>query len=252
MELLIFLTAVLFFTIFSAAASLPKTWSLSSLLPNDTGPATISQVPIGAVIDHCIVPGTVALTFDDGPYIYTPQILDTLSQRGARATFFLNGVHMGNIHEYTDVMRRTIAEGHQLASHTWSHPYLSTLDHAGIVSQMTQLEDAFASIVGIIPRYMRMPFLMFNPLALSVMAELGYHVIGASIDTKDYEHDDAGQIWLSFEKFKAELNAGGTIVLAHDVHYNTVNVLVENMLNEIEARGLIRKLHPLPLPGFGF
>lgn len=119
MELLIFLTAVLFFTIFSAAASLPKTWSLSSLLPNDTGPATISQVPIGAVIDHCIVPGTVALTFDDGPYIYTPQILDTLSQRGARATFFLNGVHMGNIHEYTDVMRRTIAEGHQLASHTY-------------------------------------------------------------------------------------------------------------------------------------
>jgi hypothetical protein len=119
MHVLTFLTAVLAFTIFSAAASIPKIWSLSSLLPNDTVHATISQVPIGAVIDHCIVPGTVALTFDDGPYIYTPQILDTLSRRGARATFFLNGVLKGNIHEYADVMRRAITEGHQLASHTY-------------------------------------------------------------------------------------------------------------------------------------
>lgn len=119
MQLLTFLVTVLSFTIFSAAASIPKTWSLSSLLPNDTVHATVSQVPIGAVIDHCVVPGTVALTIDDGPYIYTPQILDTLSQRGARATFFLNGALMGNIHEYADVMRRAMAEGHQLASHTY-------------------------------------------------------------------------------------------------------------------------------------
>lgn len=103
---------------------------------------------------------------------------------------------------------------------------------------MTELEAAFLRIIGVFPTYMRTPFLMFNGLVLTAMTDLGYHVIGASIDTKDYENDDPGRNWLSFEKFRTELDAGGTIVLAHDVHENTVGILVDNMLDELEARGL--------------
>lgn len=112
---------------------------------------------------------------------------------------------------------------------------------------MTQLEEAFTRIIGFYPTYMRMPFLMFNGVALSAMADLGYHVIGASIDTKDYENDDPGMSWRSFEKFKAELNAGGSIVLAHDVHRTTVEVLVDNMLAEIRSRGLRSMFFFFPL-----
>lgn len=93
-------------------------------------------------------------------------------------------------------------------------------------------------ILGYFPSYMRVPYLMFNDAVLSAMSQLGYHVIGASIDTKDYENDDAGLIWRSFEKFRVELDTGGSIVLAHDTHFNTVEVLVDNMLEEIKARGL--------------
>lgn len=103
---------------------------------------------------------------------------------------------------------------------------------------MIQLEQAFLRIVGFYPTYMRTPYLMFNGVVLQAMADLGYHVIGASIDTKDYENDDPGRSWMSFEKFKAELDAGGNIVLAHDVHQTTVEVLVDNMLAEIGRRGL--------------
>lgn len=103
---------------------------------------------------------------------------------------------------------------------------------------MTQLEQAFLRIVGFYPTYMRTPYLMFNDVVLQAMADLGYHVIGASIDTKDYENDDPGLSWRSFEKFRAELDAGGSIVLAHDTHRTTVEVLVDNMLAEVEGRGL--------------
>lgn len=114
---------------------------------------------------------------------------------------------------------------------------------------MTKLEESFMRIIGVFPTYMRMPFLMFNDVALAAMADLGYHVIGASIDTKDYENDDPGLSWLSFEKFKAELNAGGNIVLAHDVHQTTTEVLVDNMLEEIQQRGLKSMLSfSLPVP----
>lgn len=103
---------------------------------------------------------------------------------------------------------------------------------------MTHLEEAFTSILGFYPTYMRTPFLFFNDVVLSAMSDLGYHVIGASVDTKDYENDDPAWSWRSFEKFKAELGAGGNIVLAHDVHRTTVELLVENMLAEVGARGL--------------
>lgn len=103
---------------------------------------------------------------------------------------------------------------------------------------MTQLEEAFSRILGFFPTYMRTPYLMFNDIVLTAMNDLGYHVIGASIDTKDFENDHPDLSWRSFEKFRAELDAGGTIVLAHDTHCNTVEVLVDNMLAEIEARGL--------------
>lgn len=106
---------------------------------------------------------------------------------------------------------------------------------------MTELENAFQEVVGRVPTYMRPPYLAVNSEVLSTMANLGYHVIGASIDAKDYENDNPGLILNSFEKFKAELNAGGSIVLSHDVHEQTVYTLARTMLEEIQARGLRRK-----------
>lgn len=45
----------------------------------------------GTIYYSCSVPGTVALTFDDGPHIYTQEIVDDLTTAGHRATFFQNG-----------------------------------------------------------------------------------------------------------------------------------------------------------------
>lgn len=78
-----------------------------------------SPIPYGIIITHCNSPGVVALTFDDGPYIYTGQMLDTLSQHGARVTFFLNGVNKGNIEAFPELVQRAVNEGHQLGSHTY-------------------------------------------------------------------------------------------------------------------------------------
>ncbi|KAJ5272763.1 Glycoside hydrolase/deacetylase beta/alpha-barrel [Penicillium angulare] len=196
-----------------------------------------SPIPYGIIITHCNSPGVVALTFDDGPYIYTGQMLDTLSQHGARVTFFLNGVNKGNIEAFPELVQRAVNEGHQLGSHTWNHPSLDTLSYAEIVAQMINLEDAFLRILGFYPTYMRAPFLMVTADVLAAMSALKYHVISASIDTKDYENDHPDDSWRSFEKFRAELDAGGTIVLAHDTHQTTVEILVDNMIAEIESRG---------------
>lgn len=86
--------------------------------------AILSHVPIGAVINQCTVPGTIALTFDDGPYVYTPTVLDTLAAYGAVATFFLNGVNQdgrgSGIVNFPELAQRALSEGHQLGSHTYA------------------------------------------------------------------------------------------------------------------------------------
>lgn len=93
--------------------------SISSATTLQTRPRqSTSHVPVGTVINQCTVPGTIALTFDDGPWIYTHKLLDTLAEYDAVATFFLNGINKGSITFYPDVLHRAVAEGHQLGSHT--------------------------------------------------------------------------------------------------------------------------------------
>lgn len=108
---------------------------------------------------------------------------------------------------------------------------------------MTRLESAFVASVGVVPTYMRPPYLAANDYVLGVMAELGYHVIGASVDTKDYENDHPDLIGRSVAKFNQELDQGGTIVLSHDIHEQTVRTLTHIMLEEVYERGLQRKPH---------
>ena len=77
-----------------------------------------SNVPFGALINQCVVPGTAALTFDDGPFSYTSDLLEILSAYGAPATFFLNGHCLGDVYYNSDIVQRIVNEGHQLGSHT--------------------------------------------------------------------------------------------------------------------------------------
>ncbi|KAI1843754.1 hypothetical protein JX265_001048 [Neoarthrinium moseri] len=196
-----------------------------------------SSVPVGTIISACSVPNTVALTFDDGPYIYTEELLNILSSNGVKATLFLNGQNWGSINSFTGLVQRMINDGHQVGSHTWSHADLATLDAAGVTSQMTQLEDAFSSIIGKIPTYMRPPYFSTSGVALETLGNLGYHVIHANIDTLDYNHND-DTIGVAVQNFEDGLNAGGSITLMHDVHAQTVHVLVQEAINRIKARGL--------------
>ncbi|KAL8881549.1 MAG: hypothetical protein Q9198_001267 [Flavoplaca austrocitrina] len=207
----------------------------ATTLSDQQAPAAI---PIGVAITGCIVPGTIALTFDDGPHIHTPKILNLLRDSNVKASFFVNGQNFASINEPAnqDTVRRIVNEGHLLAHHTWSHPDLATLGKADIVSQFKQLEDALFSIVGKYPTYFRAPFFSYNDLVLQTASERGYRVINANIDTKDYENLNDMQVGL--RNFRDGLNAGGSIVLAHDVHEATANTLVPGMLAEIKDRGL--------------
>src|SRR6202012_3447694 len=82
----------------------------------------------------------LAMTFDDGPSAeYTPRLLDLLKARHLKATFFLIGQ---NVQAHPELVRRIIAEGHEVGNHTWDHPQLSKLSDERATDEIEKTQDA--------------------------------------------------------------------------------------------------------------
>ncbi|WWC71124.1 uncharacterized protein I206_105077 [Kwoniella pini CBS 10737] len=124
------------------------------------------------VINNCYQSGQVALTFDDGPYIYENDVVNSLN--GGRGTFFLNGNNYVCIYDKVDEIRALSAQGHTLGSHTWSHPDLTKLSEDEINQELEKVEQAFIRILGLKPLYFRPPYGSYNDLVLNVLAQRGY------------------------------------------------------------------------------
>ena len=101
----------------------------------------------------------VSITFDDGPDLtYTPQYLNILSRYGAKATFFNLGSQVDAGEDYAALSRRCIEEGHQVASHTYSHSDLLELDDAARADEIARSLSAVSQACGISSDVIRPPY----------------------------------------------------------------------------------------------
>ncbi|KAG8769141.1 hypothetical protein FRC16_006792 [Serendipita sp. 398] len=175
----------------------------------------------GQVITKCSQSGLLALAFDDGPYQYTSTLVNTLNQAGAKATFFSTGC----IHNQAAAVKAAYNSGHQIASHTWSHPSnFGSLSASAVTQEMQKLEGALNKIIGKKPTYMRPPYLATGGNVLSTMKTLGYRVITDDIDSGDWNGLTAQQSEQRFQQ--AGTSGNGHIPLMHEVYASTVNTLV--------------------------
>lgn len=75
---------------------------------------------------------TVYLTFDDGPQPGTTDVLDVLKEQGAHATFFLTGsnaITVGGLDEQATLVKRELAEGHDIGNHCYIHKPMTKADY---------------------------------------------------------------------------------------------------------------------------
>lgn len=77
-----------------------------------------SSVEFGVNLISCTKPGTIALTYDDGPFDFTSTLLATLAPTKHKVTFFVNGANYAPIAGYASVVQAAVKAGHQIASHT--------------------------------------------------------------------------------------------------------------------------------------
>jgi len=208
----------------------------------------IGNIPYGGLgIYDCLVPGDIAFTFDDGPYNYTNDLLDKLAVYNASATFMITGNNLGKgpidtTPEWSTVITRMLAEGHQVASHTWSHQNLTDLDPTTFNNQMIYNEMAFNNIMGKFPTYMRPPYSECNDTCGDILATLGYHVTYFDLDTEGYLNDSPELIQNSKNIWDAAITGTNPatdnfLEIEHDIHYQTVYNLTDYILASMYSLG---------------
>lgn len=171
----------------------------------------------------------VALTFDDGPGPYTNKLLDILSGRGAKATFFVLGSKVaGN----AGTLQRAHKEGHQIGNHTWGHPDLSQLGPDVINGELARTSDAIRAAIGTAPNSARPPYGAMSPAVTTELAKLGMSAVLWSVDTRDWADRNSDIVCN-----RAVANARpGSIILLHDIHVSSVDA-VPCILDTLSKQG---------------
>lgn len=215
--------------------------------PSPVPTGTVPTIPFGEWIYSCNKPGDIALTFDDGPAEKTPKLIELLNAAGMKATFFLNGDNwvgdVTNNAEYTALLQKMVADGHQIGSHTFHHENLDEISADAIKSTMGKVDSWLVSAIGKKPTYMRPPyFACETSTCQSTIKELGYHMFNADLDTKDYENNTEELIGNAIKTFDDALTAADKstksfVVLMHDVHATTVDILVPAAIDTIKKLG---------------
>jgi peptidoglycan-N-acetylglucosamine deacetylase len=81
------------------------------------------------------------LTFDDGPSVWTVEILDILAARGVKATFFVVGARAA---DRPDLVKRMYADGHDVGVHTFTHANLANVSTWRFHLELDQTQLALA------------------------------------------------------------------------------------------------------------
>ena len=203
---------------------------------------TFEQFPIYPTVTHFqnAKPNQVALTFDDGPDPeWTPQILDILRQNHVHATFFVIGKHA---EDHPSLIRRILREGHEIGSHTYTHPDLSEVSPEHVTLELNATQQLIEWITGRTTILFRPPYNADSmpttvadarPIALST--DLGYITVGESIDPEDWARPGTDTI---VRRVKEERETG-RVILLHDAggdRSQTVAAL-PRILEFLKARG---------------
>jgi len=127
----------------------------------------------------------IALTFDDGPWVQTPQLLSVLERYHVPATFFQIGEWISVYGQHGALERRMLRDGDMIGDHTWTHPdYTGTGPYERM--QVVQAADAIRRATGFYPCLFRAPYGNTSPAQLAQIRSLRMTTIQWDIDPRDW------------------------------------------------------------------
>jgi peptidoglycan/xylan/chitin deacetylase (PgdA/CDA1 family) len=151
----------------------------------------------------------VSLTFDDGPSVqFTEQVLDVLREHNVPATFFVCGK---NVEDHPDLLRRIVAEGHEVGNHTYSHVYLFFKSRRLMAEEIDRTQGIIEKVAGFRPKIFRPPYGARWFGLIPTLLERRMHLILWSAAGYDWKKDVQGITKATLRRLKP-----GAVILLHD------------------------------------
>lgn len=191
-------------------------------------------------------PGKVALTFDDGPDPqWTPQILDILKRENVPASFFIIGE---NGQANPQLVKRIVAEGHDLGNHSFTHPNLGEIPGKLTELELNATQRLIESLTGHSTYLFRAPYFgdaepqtadEVEPAAIA--NKLGYIIVGLRVDPDDWARPGADEIVRRTQAGLTNPNPDerGQVVLLHDGGGDRAQTVaaLPRLIHELRAQG---------------
>jgi peptidoglycan/xylan/chitin deacetylase (PgdA/CDA1 family) len=226
----------------AAALGLAGAWSLPALAP--VVPRLADALGIHT---RTAGPGTVALTFDDGPHpLGTPAVLDALAAAGVHATFFLVGEQVARS---PALAAELVAAGHAVAVHGYRHRNLLRLAPGAVSDDLDRAAATIAAATGRMPALHRPPYGIYSWPALAAVRARGWSPVLWSRWGRDWRR--AATAAGIAAKVAASVRAGDVLLL-HDgdqysapASWRATAAALPRVLETVAASGL----SPVPLTG---
>jgi peptidoglycan/xylan/chitin deacetylase (PgdA/CDA1 family) len=179
----------------------------------------------------------IALTFDDGPYIYDGTLKNLLQQYNATATFFVNGNNWECAYDAARVtgMKDLFNAGHEFGSHSWSHPHFPNLTWDQTHNEMYKVEVLLNKTLGVVPALFRAPY-GEDQYSLSAIGARNQSSILWNFDSGDSLGHTEAQIKADYTALM-NANTNNVIALNHSVQNLTVSTIMPWLLPQLKAKG---------------
>lgn len=175
----------------------------------------------------------IMLTFDQGyENGYTASILDTLAEKGVKATFFITYDYVSRNPE---LVQRMIDEGHTVGSHSWHHYSMPELSVEEMTEEIMYLHDYMIENFGLQMTLFRPPKGEYSELSLAVTGDLGYTTVLWSFAYADWDTDNQPDPEESLQKLIDRVHPGA-IYLLHSVSETNTEILGE-FIDAVMAEG---------------
>ena len=167
----------------------------------------------------------IALTFDDGPSIYTKEIIDTLKKHEVNATFFILG---NKVKPYQELLNESLSNGNVLGNHSYNHKWLIKLNEDELNNQIIKTNEEIKLYTGFTPTLLRPTYGSVN----NKVKHLDMDIVLWTVDTMDWKYRNVNTIVSRATKNLKD----GDIILMHDI-YKTSALAVDKIITEIKKQG---------------
>ena len=170
---------------------------------------------------------TIALTLDDGPSIYTDDVVNLLANNKANATFFVIGSKIDDTKIKS--LQNLLKKGNEIGSHTYSHKILTRVKRSKLDDEFNRVDAMLKDKLNYQLKLVRPPYGIINNY---IKNKYNYSYIGWDIDTLDWQSRSADKI---YNKVIGHVK-NGDIILMHETYLSSVKAL-ELILPELYQEG---------------